>query len=435
MNIKNMEISAELRGMEGGLLRTLSGIYLTLHVLDLDKMVVYEYATTENVHRLLHGDAPLEMRVRRVMDGVIVREQHAQAFAFSDLETLPQRLRDRDVIRMEFVSIFNGWFEASFIVMRRNEEGFPTLVVFATRLINERKEREENLRRWSNTDEVTGFLNRRAYEEFLADHAGTLPADDFVFVAFDVNGLKEVNDSLGHSAGDELLRGAAACINACFGQYGRVFRTGGDEFVALIYVDPDRILDIGFAFEKRMAAWQGELVKELSISWGSASRRDNPRYTMQELARVADRVMYKAKEKYYEQNGMDRRAQRTAYDAICSTYVKALQVDLVSDTYLILKMDGLEHDARHGFNERFDGWLHDFAVSGGVHADDREEFLEKLQLDRLRQYFRTGNKSCHLFYRRDIRGQYKRVLLELIAAPEYSAEKQLVFLLVKDIEK
>ena len=47
---------------------------------------------------------------------------------------------------------------------------------------------------------------------------------DLVFVSIDVNGLKKVNDSMGHQAGDELLIGAAACMKKCFGRWGKVYR-------------------------------------------------------------------------------------------------------------------------------------------------------------------------------------------------------------------
>ena len=50
----------------------------------------------------------------------------------------------------------------------------------------------------------------------------------------DVNGLKKVNDQLGHDAGDELLKGASSCISRCFGSYGKAYRTGGDEFIAIV---------------------------------------------------------------------------------------------------------------------------------------------------------------------------------------------------------
>lgn len=74
--------------------------------------------------------------------------------------------------------------------------------------------------------------------------------DDFVYVSFDVNGLKIVNDSLGHLAGDEVIIAAADCISKTFGKVGTVYRVGGDEFVALVVVNTDKLIVIREEFDK-----------------------------------------------------------------------------------------------------------------------------------------------------------------------------------------
>lgn len=55
---------------------------------------------------------------------------------------------------------------------------------------------------------------------------------EITVIMMDVNGLKTVNDSCGHMAGDELIIGAAKCIQTSMGEYGKVYRVGGDEFYA-----------------------------------------------------------------------------------------------------------------------------------------------------------------------------------------------------------
>lgn len=156
-------------------------------------------------------------------------------------------------------------------------------------------------------DESTGLYNRRAFEEEKARlHAGILP-EDFVFLSADLNGLKTANDTLGHAAGDELIRGAADCLRDAFGARGKLFRIGGDEFAATLRVSPEKLPDVLHDFDALMAAWSGELVKTLSISYGLASSREFPSETITELALVADERMYKAKAQYYQTSGHDRR--------------------------------------------------------------------------------------------------------------------------------
>lgn len=89
----------------------------------------------------------------------------------------------------------------------------------------------------SNTDELTRVFNRRAYENTMSSHKFTILPKNLVYVAIDINGLKEINDSKGHAAGDELIIGAANCLKQCFGTHGNIYRIGGDEFVVILYAE------------------------------------------------------------------------------------------------------------------------------------------------------------------------------------------------------
>jgi diguanylate cyclase (GGDEF)-like protein len=151
----------------------------------------------------------------------------------------------------------------------------------------------------SNVDELTGLYNRRAYEDDIAEHKDTVTEKNFVFVSLDVNGLKTVNDSMGHIAGDELLIGAATCIKRCFGPYGKVYRIGGDEFAAMLFVKEQELLKIKRDFEDVTAHWSGEMVKSLSISCGYIKKDETDITSVHEMANMADKKMYEAKAAHY----------------------------------------------------------------------------------------------------------------------------------------
>ncbi|MEV8338455.1 GGDEF domain-containing protein [Leucobacter sp. NPDC077196] len=87
----------------------------------------------------------------------------------------------------------------------------------------------------AHTDALTGLLNRRGWNRVLADAQERVDAfGDPVSVAIiDLNGLKGVNDTQGHVAGDRLLTQAAEALNAATTQVHRVARIGGDEFAIL----------------------------------------------------------------------------------------------------------------------------------------------------------------------------------------------------------
>ncbi|MBR3312696.1 MAG: GGDEF domain-containing protein [Atopobiaceae bacterium] len=158
------------------------------------------------------------------------------------------------------------------------------------------------------TDELTGLLSRRAYLETLKSYesASELPWDLAVF-EIDINGLKAVNDTYGHAAGDELICGAAHCIERVFFGAGQCFRTGGDEFVVVARMDrgaADAALeDLG----RTSRAWKGAATSGLHLAAGYALARDYPDYSLEKLVARADAVMYEAKRAYYNQPDHDRR--------------------------------------------------------------------------------------------------------------------------------
>ncbi len=150
----------------------------------------------------------------------------------------------------------------------------------------------------SITDQLTGIGNRRKYESVLDELRKY--SKNFTIVALDVNNLKKINDTLGHKAGDELITGAADCIKNSFGKYGQCFRTGGDEFIAIIKNYKGNPENIGKEFEELTHKWKGNLVDTLSVSYGMISTADNKDLSTDELIIAADKLMYKSKARYYK---------------------------------------------------------------------------------------------------------------------------------------
>lgn len=157
-------------------------------------------------------------------------------------------------------------------------------------------------------DPLTGISNRHAYIEHLQklSDAESLPKDLVVY-SIDINGLKKTNDTLGHSAGDELICGAADCITTIFDKYGKTYRTGGDEFIVIANVETNQIYSLVSQLNKLGASWKGKESKSISFSVGAAARKDNPDLKPEKLVILADQRMYKAKNEYYQETGFERR--------------------------------------------------------------------------------------------------------------------------------
>jgi len=369
-----------------------------------------------------------------VMTATVLEEYRESAIKFTDLKTLPERMRNRKILEDQFVGIRTGWFIASFITIESDSEGRPVKVIFTTRSIEEEKRKEQNLITVSNTDELTGFYNRRAYEmaEEELERSG-LP-ENFVYVSIDINGLKVVNDGLGHVAGDELICGAAECMKECFGKYGNIYRVGGDEFVALISANMLELELIKAKLEKTAAAWKGKLVNKLALSAGYVVKDEQYSMTLHEIVVLADKRMYDEKDRYYRESGYDRRGQRNAHVALCSLYTKILKINLTKDTYQIINMNAEEQNESCGFSPKISEWLQNFGKSGQVHPDDLDDYLKKTDLAYIKEYFKGNKKSFMIFYRRKDGDDYKKVMMEIIPANDYSKEEENFFLYVKNID-
>lgn len=157
------------------------------------------------------------------------------------------------------------------------------------------------------TDSLTGVLSRYAYSHTMMEYnvKGRLPEDFAVFL-IDINGLKHVNDTMSHSAGDELIRGAAKCIQKTFDEFDKIFRIGGDEFVVFTKMNRSEAEQALNRLSETTSAWKGNKVKKLSVSAGFALSSEHAGMLPEELTREADREMYIAKSAYYLKYGIER---------------------------------------------------------------------------------------------------------------------------------
>lgn len=143
------------------------------------------------------------------------------------------------------------------------------------------------LRSAAETDALTNLPNRYRFEQYLleAEESGYSAA----VLLFDVNYLKRTNDTLGHLAGDRLIRSAANCISSCFGE--NCFRFGGDEFAAIVRdCSPESLGQMMARFE------EAERRENISVSMGYAYAEEIGTTNYKKLLDEADKNMYAQKQ-------------------------------------------------------------------------------------------------------------------------------------------
>lgn len=158
--------------------------------------------------------------------------------------------------------------------------------------------RQEELEYISSTDLNTGLMNRNSFRKYEKEFVpGRLASLVAIFI--DVNGLHEINNTLGHGEGDRVLTGIAGLCKEYFPD-SLIYRMGGDEFLILSENgDEKRCRE---AAERLHTA-----VKEagFSISWGLAARGNSP--DLEEITKEADMRMLEFKERYHRRDGRNTR--------------------------------------------------------------------------------------------------------------------------------
>lgn len=155
-------------------------------------------------------------------------------------------------------------------------------------------------------DPLTGVRSRFAYFETVDTYKNYIPDDLTVFL-IDINGLKTVNDSIGHEAGDDLIRGAAACIETSVGKKGQTFRIGGDEFVVFAVMSRKKLEAALLELKHETEKWRGTKVDKVSLSVGYVRAEEYKGFSVEELVKEADKGMYEQKKEYYRISGRERR--------------------------------------------------------------------------------------------------------------------------------
>lgn len=170
--------------------------------------------------------------------------------------------------------------------------------------IMKEKYEKEKLLYISNTDALTGCLNRHAYE---TDINKLDLKKEWIYISLDLNSLKHINDTYGHDVGDEMICAAAACMTASFGEFGKVYRIGGDEFVVIVTQKPDELDAMTKHFDSSVAEWRGKIVDSMTISYGCVRSLEEDWELVHDIEKEADRRMYASKARYYSDSGIDRR--------------------------------------------------------------------------------------------------------------------------------
>lgn len=303
---------------------------------------------------------------RQDITGLSVYEIFSKAQA-DELFSLIQKTAssDQPIVHETLVAFPSGSKWLSTISTNvKNTQGEVIGVQITSIDITDRKKAEEELRFLSYHDELTGFYNRRFFENELIrlEESGEIPLS---VIVCDINGLKLINDSFGHDRGDELLMKAANIIRVACQKYATISRIGGDEFAVLLPgIASDDVLEI-VKHIKTESSKEKIANIELSIAIGYDTKTSANQKIGEVLAN-AENHMYR--HKLYDHTStrsktidiiMNTLFEKSNRESLHSDRVSsicmaiAIQMDFTMEDVNKIKIAGLVHDiGKIGIDEK-----------------------------------------------------------------------------------
>jgi diguanylate cyclase (GGDEF)-like protein/PAS domain S-box-containing protein len=276
-------------------------------MIDAEKITVF---TNKKIVQML-GYTPEEMKGKSFIE---FTDTEGRALIESKMQSHPLSLNGQYDFKFRKKDGTDLWtiMSISPIFDKTGESGGVLIMITD---ITERKKAEEQLKYMSLRDPLTGLYNRAYFEEGMRHLEGYRFASVGIIIC-DVDGLKLINDTLGHNAGDSILMATAGIIKNCFRESDVVARVGGDEFAILL---PNTEKGVVKTACRRMRhciskynATHLELPLSLSVGFAVSSGKLGP---MSGLYKEADNNMYR--EKLHSRQSTRR--------AIVQTFKKALE--------------------------------------------------------------------------------------------------------------
>ena len=183
----------------------------------------------------------------------------------------------------------------------------PRLLSRALRYAMERQRMRLALQSESLLDELTKLYNRRGFLVLAGNHFKLVERtrQPFALVFIDLDGMKQINDTLGHIEGDRALVEAAGLLNSCVRQSDIVARFGGDEFVLLLTSTTENTIRQRLREQLDACNAQAGRRYRLSFSVGVVTGGGDKCLTLDELLAEADGLMYRQKAR---KHGLQMRA-------------------------------------------------------------------------------------------------------------------------------
>lgn len=224
-----------------------------------------------------------------------------------DQEIILKQLLQKDKVHIPVIWLktANGQSFPAEIFLQKTLIKEKLFVIVEIMDITKRKLAEEALEKYATKDDMTDLFNRRIGLEFLEKECNQaiLAKQDLTICFIDIDGLKNVNDIYGHSAGDYLIKTVASLIKQFIGEKDMACRLGGDEFL-IIFNNCNKQKAQETCYRIKYEANNLNKMNlnpySISISHGLAEFNEIPEKSIDYFINTADKRMYDEKRKLKE---------------------------------------------------------------------------------------------------------------------------------------
>ncbi|MBQ8927407.1 MAG: GGDEF domain-containing protein [Oscillospiraceae bacterium] len=308
--IRREQSMAEESAAFGAIAKALAQRYEVIYRIDIHTDEYTEYTASEKYARLKVGSTGKDFftDTQRNMKRDIYAEDYPMMASAMEKEHLLKSMQDTGATSLNYRLILDGrpQYVTLFAILPREDADH---IIVAVANVDAAKRQELAFREalgsamdMARRDALTGVKNKHAYvqtESELDAQIGEDTNPPFAVMVFDVNGLKSVNDTLGHSAGDAYIKEACALICTTF-KHSPVFRIGGDEFTAILK---------GSDYENRAALTEAltglnarnRQAGRVTVAFGSSEFVLGSDLRVQDVFERADKIMYEHKKQMKQQ--------------------------------------------------------------------------------------------------------------------------------------
>ncbi len=340
-----------------------------------------------------HGYAPKISDWLRnfAVSGQVYEKDMDSYLQFTDLHTIGAHFEHSDdCLRLRYRRYTNGSFRWVMMELLKASDYTPdnqTLMLYIQDIhdtyIHE-FEAQKELEYLSRFDTLTGLKNLYSYRS-MCDMVATEPAPRPIGVMFsDLNGLKIINDTMGHDKGNEFICSYASMLCSHFSRYD-TFRISGDEFL-VISIDDDET-----AFRKQAEAFRHLLEVDglpraaVGFSWKKGNR-------IEAVTAEAETRMYSDKQSFYQQHPEYRHSavEQSYHDEMASL------ISVLTDSYEVLLLADLNRDTYHIIKQNSTSIKAGEPVSG-IYSRRNDNFCNEYISDDFRELRRRVGSIANLW--------------------------------------